>query len=255
MFFPSGKVALTTSLDLSIKVWDIASGSNPRTFKSHKARITDLAMIDNGRNFVSSSLDGYIKLWDCGSGTNFSSFKRHDSFKDGVTSLFLHNGQSEASTTQVSECSPYEFGTLGKQLLAGHVSGAISIFDLGTKKDTLTLPSLGGQVISLDGGDSSSLNEVLSAYDNGVIAKWDIRSPKDPLAKAKLGTNLDCISLKGGIVLSSSDFGSNVKGTFSKDLNKTGFILAGIEDSLLGFKSISETLFYAATSIGDIYEF
>lgn len=211
-------------------------------------------MIDNGRNFVSSSLDGYIKLWDCGSGTNISSFKRQGSLKDGITSLFLHNGDQE-NVNQVSKDNLYEFGTNGKQLLAGHFSGVISIFDLGTKDDILSLPSLDGQVVSLYGGDGSSISEVLSSYDNGVVAKWDIRSPRRPLAKVKLGSNLDCISLKGGIVISSSDFGTNVKRTSSEDLTKTEYILAGIEDSLIGFKSISDKTLYANTSSGDIYEF
>ena len=40
----------------------------------HLADITDLAMIDAGKNIVSSSMDGTIRIWDCGTQSQIHCF-------------------------------------------------------------------------------------------------------------------------------------------------------------------------------------
>lgn len=235
-------------MDLNIKIWDVASGANPRTFLSHKERITDLAMIEKGRNFISSSLDGFVKLWDCGSGINYNSFRRKGSFKDGVTSLCLDSLDLTASVSESNLENTYEFGTKGKQLLAGHVSGVVCGYDLGLRSEILTLPSLGGEVVGIWAGD----NTVLSGYSDGWIAKWDMRKSSAPLEKVKTINRVSSMALSKEKVLISSEFDSSVTAINGLDFSDTRNILSGVEETVIGLKLRSNQSFVGSGE-GDIH--
>ncbi|KAJ1553121.1 hypothetical protein HK405_008880, partial [Cladochytrium tenue] len=73
-FFPSGEVMLTSSADLTARVWGI-SGINPVTLGgasassrgspvAHSRPITDTAILATGRNVVTCALDGTAWLWE-----------------------------------------------------------------------------------------------------------------------------------------------------------------------------------------------
>jgi len=244
---------LTTSLDLQIKIWDVASGSNPRTFTSHKGRITDLLMIERGRNFISSSLDGSVKLWDCGSGTNFSTFSRKESFKDGITTLYLASNDGHFGNDQheKKEPNPNEFGTEGKLLLAGHESGVVSGYDLYTRNQVLTLSSLGAETISL----WKHHNTVISGYKNGVVAKWDIRNTSEPSEKLEIAGTLKNMVSDGNRVLLSYDCDSTIIGFKHQDLTDRRTYFSGVDENITGM-SLSDGVLYTGTlSTGDIYEY
>ena len=69
LFFPSGHVVLTASLDLTFRVFALTSPTVPAaTLSGHQQRITAVQLIDRGRHFVSASLDGSVRLWDCSRG-------------------------------------------------------------------------------------------------------------------------------------------------------------------------------------------
>lgn len=189
LFFPSGKVALTAGLDYQIKIWDVTDGSCPRLFSGHKGRITDLKMVERGRNFISSSADGTVKLWDCGSGNNIATLRRSQSIKDGVTALDI--GVGETSIIQAK--STYEFGTLGKNVYAGHESGVVTIFDLASREESLALPSQRSAVVSL--GAVSEEVTLYVAYEEGTVASWDLRKPTEPLVKVDLEAELNSMAL------------------------------------------------------------
>lgn len=62
-FFPSGQVLLTTSSDLTIRLYSL-EGVNPRTFEGHKRAVTATQILSRGKRFLSASLDGTVRLWD-----------------------------------------------------------------------------------------------------------------------------------------------------------------------------------------------
>lgn len=62
-FFPSGKVVLTTSSDLTIRLYSL-DGINARTFKGHKRAVTCTRILARGKRFVSGSMDGTVRVWD-----------------------------------------------------------------------------------------------------------------------------------------------------------------------------------------------
>ena len=67
-FSPDGKYALSGSGDDTLKLWDIASGREIRTFKGHSGNVNSVAFSPDGNYALSGSTDQKIKLWDISSG-------------------------------------------------------------------------------------------------------------------------------------------------------------------------------------------
>ena len=65
-FFPSGIVVLSGGADLRAKVFSAEDGSCPVTLVGHKSGVSDLAIVDRGRNVVTAGRDGELRLWDVG---------------------------------------------------------------------------------------------------------------------------------------------------------------------------------------------
>ncbi|TMS34472.1 hypothetical protein L596_002056 [Steinernema carpocapsae] len=64
-FFPSGGILLSGGMDMSVRVWAILESlpANIRTFTGHRMAVTDLAILDEGKEVLSSSKDGSVKQW------------------------------------------------------------------------------------------------------------------------------------------------------------------------------------------------
>lgn len=54
-WFPSVKVVLSCGADLRIKIWSSDSGECAGTLVGHTQVVTDLAIVDRGRNIISVS--------------------------------------------------------------------------------------------------------------------------------------------------------------------------------------------------------
>lgn len=65
-----GKFLFTGSRDKSIKMWDVQSGLEIKSFFSHESTINDLSIGKNSNMLASSSADLTIKLWDVKKGEN-----------------------------------------------------------------------------------------------------------------------------------------------------------------------------------------
>lgn len=85
-FTPDGKYLLTGSRDKSIKLWDVTSGRELRSYLGHSATINDIDVSDDGKHFVSSSADMTAILWEISTGKLIKRFKGH---KDMMTSVDL----------------------------------------------------------------------------------------------------------------------------------------------------------------------
>jgi WD40 repeat protein len=54
-WFPSVKVVLSCGADLRIKIWSADTGECAATLTGHTKAVTDLAIVDRGRNIISVS--------------------------------------------------------------------------------------------------------------------------------------------------------------------------------------------------------
>lgn len=71
---PDGKYIVSGSSDESIKLWEISSGKEIRTFTGHKGRVNSVAVTPDGKHIVSGSSDRSIKLWEISSGKEIQTF-------------------------------------------------------------------------------------------------------------------------------------------------------------------------------------
>ncbi len=76
-FSPDGRYAATGSEDLTVKLWDVASGAEIRTFAGHAAEISAVAVVAGGELVVSGDEKGVIKLWNALTGKEISSIHGH----------------------------------------------------------------------------------------------------------------------------------------------------------------------------------
>ncbi|CAL9732128.1 26S proteasome regulatory subunit Rpn14p [Monosporozyma unispora] len=188
--FPSGTVLLSSSDDMQLKLWSLQDGSNPRTFKGHTSSVSDTVLVGRGRNFVSSGNDGCIKLWECGSGTDIHTMARKDNPYDAVNSIILLDGTSQQSKQNEqgnSDGHRLEFETQGKEILAAHESGVITLHDLYGKKEQLQLPNEFMSACNVVVNNFKVNNyHIFAGYEDGTVAQWDIRSPNHSLSHIRL---------------------------------------------------------------------
>ena len=76
-FSPDGRQALSGSWDKTLKLWDIASGREIRTFSGHSKGVKSVAFSPDGRQALSGSDDNTLKLWDIASGREIRTFSGH----------------------------------------------------------------------------------------------------------------------------------------------------------------------------------
>lgn len=175
-FFPSGQVVLSSSIDMRLKIWDAATGANPRTFIGHRRSVNDFVMIDRGRNFVSGSGDGTLKLWDCSSGDCLLTFDNEKSTPDAVNCLSLSDYTGSVSNTFDHG---NEFGTEGKAVFSGRDSGIISYHDIFNRTKILDVPAVvSSSCVSITPGAEHYL---YAGYDNGNVISWDTRNLSSPI--------------------------------------------------------------------------
>jgi len=67
---PDGKWAATGEAGGAIKLWDLATGKDPRTLAGHGAAVTGLAWISGGARLASVSLDKTLRVWNVADGTS-----------------------------------------------------------------------------------------------------------------------------------------------------------------------------------------
>lgn len=216
-FFPSGEVLLSASADMRLKLWSVLDGSCPRTFIGHRSAVTDTCLIDRGRNFLSSSTDGAIRLWECGSGQTISVLSRKENPNDGINSMSLRTSAPEEKL-QKSE-NPLEFGTCGKQVLAGHASGVITLHDVFDKQQISQLPSCFLSSCNAVTVDYKREEYVYAGYQNGALAQWDLRNVSSPVTMAYIneGTPVNSIYLQSDGLYISSGLDTSLRLDLSND--------------------------------------
>jgi len=78
--------------DAVIKLWDISTGNEIRTFTGHKRSVMSISIsFPDGKYIASGGEDSTIKLWDISSGSLIWSIKGHAASVDEIS--FSHDGK------------------------------------------------------------------------------------------------------------------------------------------------------------------
>ena len=64
---PDGRWLISASKDQTVRLWDVASGQELRTFSGHQGLVSDVAFSPDGTSAVSGGRDRTLRLWWTGS--------------------------------------------------------------------------------------------------------------------------------------------------------------------------------------------
>jgi predicted NACHT family NTPase len=192
-FSPDGKRLATAGSDGVVRFWDVTSGRELLTCKSHSNLVVSVAFSPDGKTLASSSSDRTIKLWDCLSGECLQTWQGHGDWVRSVA--FSPDGQILASssndtTIKLWDCRSGEclqtlqghsdwirliaFSPDGKTLASGSDDRTVKLWDCRS-----------GECLQTWQGHSDWVNSVAFSPDGKTLASgssdrtiklWDCRS-------------------------------------------------------------------------------
>ncbi len=74
---PDGRLALSSSFDQTVRVWDVATGEELTRFTGHNADVLGVAFTADGKTAVSGGSDKTVRLWDVTTGREIRRFTGH----------------------------------------------------------------------------------------------------------------------------------------------------------------------------------
>jgi Tol biopolymer transport system component len=141
-FSPDGRMAVSGSKDKVLKLWNVATGRELRTFTGHSGGVMSVAFSPDGLTALSSSGDDTIKLWEVATGSELLTFKGHSSYGSSVA-----------------------FSPDGRAVLSGGSDGSVRMREVGTGKEIVMVRgagTVGSVAFSPDGRTAlfGSLNKI-----------------------------------------------------------------------------------------------
>jgi len=152
-FSSDGKTLASGSLDNTVKLWNVANGTELYTLRGHAGGILAVAFSPDNMMLASASSDNTIKLWDITSRVEIRTLKGHTGAVHFVK--FTPDGQTLVSASL----------------------GEAKFWDVGTRRElrTLTRRSDEFSCVALS-GDGRTL---ASGGNTGIIELWDSTSGKE----------------------------------------------------------------------------
>jgi WD40 repeat protein len=97
-FAPDGHTALSGGWDNTLKLWDVATGREIRTFRGHSRSVDSVAFAPDGHTALSGDSEGTVKLWDVATGREIRTFTGHSN--SVVSVAFAPDGRTALSGSQ-----------------------------------------------------------------------------------------------------------------------------------------------------------
>lgn len=147
---PDGKYALSGAEDYTLKLWEIATGREIRTFKGHTDWVYAVAISPDGRQALSGGKDDTVRLWDLATGTEIRTFR-------GVW------------------VNCVAFSADGRQILSGSANDTLHIWDAATGAEIRQSTGQPAETIAFTAGGRLALS---ANWDNSLKI-WDPASGKE----------------------------------------------------------------------------
>jgi len=151
-FSPDGKTLMSASIDKTIKLWDIKSGCEIRTFIGNSLNV-EFVFSSDGDQMASIENDKLIKVWDVTSGKELMSFSGHT---DRINSIV--------------------FSVDGKTIASASDDKTLRVWDINTGKVALVISKFTNAVENVA---ISPDNKYIASSSNGYIKFWDFNSGQE----------------------------------------------------------------------------
>ncbi len=196
-FSADGKTLASGSFDKTVKLWDVATGQEQATFRSHgethvaaadvRPGVNSLAFTPDGKILATSGLDASIKLWDVAAKKELHTLTGHS---DRVLSIAMApDGKTLASASEDRSLRIWEidtgkqqsalfdnngavssvaFADGGRTLISGASDGAIKLWDSAERRAIVL--RMWKNVLSVD--SSSDRKSMAAGMDGGEVTLW-----------------------------------------------------------------------------------
>jgi WD40 repeat protein len=188
---PDGQRAVSASWDETLKVWDLATGTELRTLSGHAGGVTAVAVTPDGQRAVSAAADDTLKVWDLASGKALRTLRGHTRAVCAVA--VTADGQravSAAADRTLKEwdlASGAELRTLrghtrevyavavtpdGQRAVSASADETLKVWDLATGKALRTLSGHAGSVLAL--AVTPDGQRAISGSHDRALKVWDL---------------------------------------------------------------------------------
>jgi WD40 repeat protein len=209
-----GRLAVSASWDLTLKVWDVKGGGELRTLKDHTGWVLAVAMDGDGRRAVSASWDQMLNVWDVESGRKLHTLKGHSAPVRGVAISGdgrvavsasddqtlkvwdLENGR-ELRTLQGHSGDVYGVALSGDGRLAVSASldQTLKVWDVQTGHELRTLQGHTGSVLGV--ALSRDERKAVSSSEDKTLRVWDLESGRELRTLQGHSSNVNGVALSG----------------------------------------------------------
>jgi WD40 repeat protein len=237
-FSPDGRLLASAGADNTLKLWDVATGKELRTFYGHSNEISSVAFSPDGGMLASAGWDFRIILWDASSGKEIKRLLGHPEMinsiafsPDGKTLASRSNGETIKLWDVHSEKEIGNWkrggylnygGTLqrpGNTIAFSPDGDLVAYADLNGLSIVLMNYRTGRQLKTLTGNDSFVHSLAFAAGGKKLVSGglqeikvWDVES---------------------GTLTSGANFfsqGANAVDVLSVAVNKDGSVIAGVKE-------------------------
>jgi RNA polymerase sigma factor (sigma-70 family) len=73
-FSPDGRLAASSSMSNTVRLWEVATGKTLFTLEGHTERVDCVTFSPDGKHLLSAAWDGTVRLWDVASGKELKRF-------------------------------------------------------------------------------------------------------------------------------------------------------------------------------------
>lgn len=193
---PDGRKVVANGPGHTLKIWELATGRQVRTFEGHARTINAIAISADGKRLISASDDHTVRVWDLINGREIRVFKKHGNYVKAAAispngeyaisggwddTLRFWNAVTGRELTKPAKGRHWITAATvtpdGKQVISGDSFGTIKLWDLNTGNEIKTLKGYANPVGAISVGPDDG--QVISAgFMRPTLNLWDIEGAR-----------------------------------------------------------------------------